>query len=72
MTIKEAITLYNKNTETIKNLKLVLKRINEDNSGPMRDPLGLIRIEEKDAIIFISLLNKEIERLKAELEQEFE
>lgn len=72
MTIKEAITLYNKNTETIKNLKLVQERLFEANSGAMRDPLGSIRIEEKDAVLFVSLLSKEIERLKAELEQEFE
>lgn len=72
MTIKEAVTLYNKDIEAIRNLKLTLIRINEDNSGAMRDPLGSVKIEKKDAILFISLLNKEIKRLNAELEQEFE
>ena len=72
MTIKEAITLYNKNTETIKNLKLAQERLIEANSIPMRDPLGFIRIEEGDASIFASLMSEEIKRLEAELEQEFE
>ena len=71
MTIAEAVEIYNKTKEEISELKRIHKRIVEENSGFMRDPMGYYRVTKEDMNLFGKLLSEHVKSLESKLEQEF-
>ena len=71
MTIAEAVEIYNKTKEEISKLKRMRRRIIEENSGFMRDPMGYYRVTQEDMNIFGELLSEHVKSLELKLEQEF-